>query len=87
MVGTYLALKWTGTLKVNEPPPTSGGGAGNGFARRTISSAFWSSVEDPVLPESRDETIFPLRLIVKDSDAVPLPSALVVPGLYLTRCA
>jgi hypothetical protein len=40
-----------------------------------------------VLPESRDETILPLRLIVKDSDAVPLPSALVVPGLYLIRCA
>jgi hypothetical protein len=37
---TYLPLKWTGTLKVNEPPPTSDGGAGNGFARRTISSAF-----------------------------------------------
>jgi hypothetical protein len=33
---TYLPLKWTGTLKVNDPPSTSDGGAGNGFARQTI---------------------------------------------------
>jgi hypothetical protein len=33
---TYPPLKWTGTLKVNEPRSTSDGGAGNGFARQTI---------------------------------------------------
>jgi hypothetical protein len=42
--------KRTGTVKEKEPPATSAGAEGKGFALRTIASAFWSRAEEPEVP-------------------------------------
>jgi hypothetical protein len=65
----YLMLYLTGTMRLTLDPIS--GGNGRPVAFRAISSAAWSSVDDPELPTICADMTWPLRPIVRASRTVP----------------
>jgi hypothetical protein len=65
----YLMLYLTGTTRLTLDPIS--GGNGRPLALRAISSAAWSSIDDPELPINRADMTWPLRPIVRASRTVP----------------
>src|SRR5262249_46010444 len=68
----HRMFNFSGTLKAEPGPGTSAGGGGNGWARRPVASASWSSAAEPELWLIALDNTRPARSIVKASCTTPL---------------